>query len=199
MKSVSEQKSKLRRSVLARLKKLDAAYIRNCSAVLCMRIEQILHENGVRNVCLYAPMSYELNFLPLLRYAPEFSYYFPRIAGNGELSFHRVVDAATDLRCTKHCFSEPPETAEELAPGEAHFILVPGLAFTTRGDRLGHGGGYYDRFLARCPQASTVAATMFEQIFSTLPTEPHDLRVERVLTAIGDEGAWDYLMNEIGL
>ena len=63
------------------------------------------------------------------------------------------------------------------------FILVPGLAFTEDGARLGRGGGYYDRLLASCPgRTRRIGVCFAAQIVSALPIEPHDQRVERVIT-----------------
>ena len=62
------------------------------------------------------------------------------------------------------------------------FVLVPGLAFTTDGYRLGYGGGFYDRFLPRV-QAPNAGVCFAEQVVDTLPVEAHDIRVQRVISA----------------
>jgi len=62
------------------------------------------------------------------------------------------------------------------------FVLVPGLAFTTDGYRLGYGGGFYDRFLPRV-QAHNAGVCFAEQVVDTLPVEAHDIRVQRVISA----------------
>ena len=59
-------------------------------------------------------------------------------------------------------------------------MLVPGLAFTGDGVRLGHGGGYYDRLLERC-RCTTVGVCFAEQIVDVLPVQSHDVKVGRVL------------------
>jgi 5-formyltetrahydrofolate cyclo-ligase len=71
---------------------------------------------------------------------------------------------------------------DAVAPADIDLIIVPGVAFTPVGDRLGRGGGHYDRFLpsARCP---TVGVCFAEQVIDVLPIEPHDVRVDRLLTA----------------
>ena len=62
-------------------------------------------------------------------------------------------------------------------------ILVPGLAFTAAGDRLGQGGGWYDRLLADVrSDCVTVGVCFAEQIVDVLPTEPHDVPVDFVVT-----------------
>jgi 5-formyltetrahydrofolate cyclo-ligase len=63
-------------------------------------------------------------------------------------------------------------------------ILVPGLAFTSCGRRLGRGGGYYDRTLAEiAPQALALGVCFSLQMVETLPAESHDQSVHYVLHA----------------
>lgn len=92
---------------------------------------------------------------------------------------------------------EPALVGDGLAPGqlgirepqggavdlrEIDLVIVPGVAFTPQGDRLGRGGGHYDRFLPglRCP---TIGVCFAEQVVDVLPIDPHDARVDRVLVA----------------
>ena len=60
-------------------------------------------------------------------------------------------------------------------------VVVPGLAFDERGFRLGFGGGYYDRFLARI-EVPKIGLTYSSLFFRELPVERHDVRVDIVLT-----------------
>lgn len=62
------------------------------------------------------------------------------------------------------------------------FVIVPGLAFTTAGDRLGYGGGFYDRFLPRVA-APNVGVCFREQIVDELPMHENDVRVQQVVVA----------------
>lgn len=62
-------------------------------------------------------------------------------------------------------------------------VIVPGVAFTRAGDRLGQGGGWYDRFLEGIrPECLTVGVAFAEQIIDAFPVEPHDVRVDVVIT-----------------
>jgi len=61
-------------------------------------------------------------------------------------------------------------------------MLVPGVAFTADGYRLGRGGGWYDRALTNLPKCiETVGICAKERLLSDLPVEPHDRKVDRVL------------------
>ena len=65
-------------------------------------------------------------------------------------------------------------------------VLVPGLAFTAEGERLGRGGGFYDRLLSSPGfRAFKVGVCFDRQMRETLPMEPHDQRVHRVVTEKG--------------
>ena len=67
-------------------------------------------------------------------------------------------------------------------------VIVPGLAFTADGHRLGQGGGWYDRFLGELHTSCvTIGVCFAEQVLTDLPREPHDVVLDRLVTdaAIG--------------
>ncbi len=72
------------------------------------------------------------------------------------------------------------------AIGRADVVLAPGLAVSVAGDRLGQGGGCYDRALARVPAGTPVAVVLFDdEIGVAVPTDPHDVRVGFALSGGG--------------
>lgn len=76
-----------------------------------------------------------------------------------------------------------PTATDPVAPGDVDVVVVPGLAFTPDGRRLGQGGGWYDRFLARCRPGCAVVGVCFDgQIVDDVPTEAHDRRVDWIVT-----------------
>jgi 5-formyltetrahydrofolate cyclo-ligase len=65
-------------------------------------------------------------------------------------------------------------------------VIVPGIAFTAAGDRLGQGGGWYDRFLVGIRDDCVTIGVGFEpQLVDELPTEPHDVVLDLVITDAG--------------
>jgi 5-formyltetrahydrofolate cyclo-ligase len=72
------------------------------------------------------------------------------------------------------------------AIAQADVVLVPGLAVSRSGDRLGQGGGCYDRALTRVTAGTPVAVLLYDdEVGLPLPTDPHDVRVGFALTASG--------------
>lgn len=82
---------------------------------------------------------------------------------------------------------EPPEPHLGLeAVATADVLLVPGLAVSATGDRMGRGGGCYDRVLSRVPVGTPIIALLFdEEVDQPVPVEPHDRRVTAVATPSG--------------
>jgi 5-formyltetrahydrofolate cyclo-ligase len=74
----------------------------------------------------------------------------------------------------------------DVDPSWPDAVIVPGLAFTTAGDRLGQGGGWYDRFLSEVrADCVTIGVCFAEQLVDALPVEPHDVTMDHVVTDRG--------------
>lgn len=100
----------------------------------------------------------------------------PRVEGR-ELV---VCDGDGPLVSSKFGVEEP--TGPALPVDVVEFVIVPGLAFTLDGARLGYGGGYYDGFLPRV-NVSNVGVCFREQLVDELPMSEHDVRVQQVVVA----------------
>lgn len=103
---------------------------------------------------------------------------FDTICGEPEMSGLRDWAAERDVE-----YAVPED---DLEPDWPDVVIVPGVAFTTTGDRLGQGGGWYDRFLPKLRSGTVTIGVGFEpQIVEELPTEPHDVRLDCVVTENG--------------
>ena len=78
------------------------------------------------------------------------------------------------------------EYLRPMAPDTFDVILVPGSAFDVYGNRIGHGKGYYDRFLSKVPQETLKIGLAFDyQILPRLPVEHYDIPVNCIITERG--------------
>jgi 5-formyltetrahydrofolate cyclo-ligase len=77
---------------------------------------------------------------------------------------------------------QPKAETQVAAVSEIAAVLVPGVGFNEQGHRLGRGAGFYDRFLARAPHALRIGIAFECQLVSNIPTDPHDLAVDIILT-----------------
>ncbi|WP_404313851.1 5-formyltetrahydrofolate cyclo-ligase [Bacillus lumedeiriae] len=88
----------------------------------------------------------------------------------------------TELEMVYFGLYEPnPSSTCLVDRAEMELILVPGLAFSRSGSRLGFGGGYYDRFLMGY-EGKTAALAFSQQLLENLPREPHDVPVMKLIT-----------------
>jgi 5-formyltetrahydrofolate cyclo-ligase len=112
---------------------------------------------------------------------------FPRVIPEYRgLSLVRVC-SRDELRPGTFDLIEP--TGSEIVPpaklGRA-LVCVPGVAFSLEGQRLGRGGGYYDRLLsATCSQAATAGLAYSFQVLDQLPESPDDRRLQLIVTESG--------------
>jgi len=99
-----------------------------------------------------------------------------------------LLDEMEELAVGTFGILEPKEELRAVArkqvePDRLDLVMTPGVAFDRRGARLGHGRGYYDRLLdAVRPNACLVALAFECQVFSEIPTEPHDVFMDKVIT-----------------
>lgn len=82
-----------------------------------------------------------------------------------------------------YCGIPEPIADEPIANDKTALVLMPGLAFTKDGARMGYGGGFYDKFLASEPEHPTLALCYDFQMVEQLPTEEFDIPVDTVLWA----------------
>jgi len=106
----------------------------------------------------------------------------PHMTGEGAPLLFRQWDTGEELIAGKFGIPEPPADSAALVPD---ILLVPLLAFDEKRHRLGYGGGFYDRTLARLkPQKKTLAVGLaYEmQLYNILPHEPNDVRMDIIIT-----------------
>jgi len=100
----------------------------------------------------------------------------PRVEASGIVA----ADGNTPWVASKFGVQEPSGPA--VGVDEIDLVIVPGLAFTPAGDRLGYGQGYYDRLLPTV-SAPTVGVCFDDQLVDELPVAAHDVRVGAVISA----------------
>ena len=139
--------------------------------------------DGWSPVAVYLASPQEIDLSPFIRkmLAMGVRVVAPRWNGETyELAVLKGLDEA-HLRKGSMGILEPVE-AEIVSPKEVGVWLVPGLAFTRNGKRLGYGGGWYDRLLADAPKGSLkIGIAHAFQIVDDLPSESHDILLSKVI------------------
>lgn len=99
--------------------------------------------------------------------------------------YQRVREEILVHPLRKHCFAQLSECGyEHIEPAQLDVVVVPIVGFDAQGNRLGYGGGNYDRLIPDLRADALIVGVAFaEQQFSTLPSEPHDRRLARIISA----------------
>ncbi|MGQ4559051.1 5-formyltetrahydrofolate cyclo-ligase [Levilactobacillus hammesii] len=106
----------------------------------------------------------------------------PQTLPHRQMAFH-VMDETTTLTRTKFGLMEPQDN-RVVDPTEFDLLLVPGLVFAATGERVGFGGGYYDRYLPKTTGIKLALALPAQQIAQpTWPVDSFDILLDAVLAA----------------
>ncbi|MCQ2364704.1 MAG: 5-formyltetrahydrofolate cyclo-ligase [Akkermansia sp.] len=177
-----DTKQQLRQQMLARLREAAAADTEGRRAAALRRLlAPLLQCERPLTIGLYYPLPHEVNLLPLLQDYPQHRFAFPRCLKEHRMEFRLVREPGKDTEPAAMGIPAPKRTQVLVLPQELDLLIVPGVAFTAQGERLGYGGGYYDRYIPLCPQARLLACAFHEQLVPHLPTGPHDCRIPCVL------------------
>lgn len=96
-----------------------------------------------------------------------------------QLVVNGLITESRDNACiVRNSDTEPVEVSFK---EHFDFILVPGVGFNPNGYRLGRGKGYYDKFLSKYNNLFTVGVCFREQFYLDIPSEPHDIPMQKVL------------------
>lgn len=140
------------------------------------------------HIACYYPVKGELNTLPIIEkiWQDGKKCYLPVLAPNNRLTFH-LYDSNTSLK--PNCFGilEPEVTSPSIELNVLELILMPLVAFDKMGNRLGTGGGYYDRTLAgmahgEAQRARFVGLAFSVQEANSLPAEAWDIHLDGIVT-----------------
>lgn len=133
--------------------------------------------------CIYLYLSHdnEVDTLPIIQYCERCNIPMaaPRVEGQHDMNFYYFT-SMNDLREGAFHILEPQ--GNQLAIDENACVLIPGIAFDFQGNRIGYGGGYYDNYLSKHSNYTTIALAYDFQIIPHICTELQDQSVEYIIT-----------------
>lgn len=143
-------------------------------------------------ILVYLSFDHEIDTRPLIdRWLEEKrQVYVPVMEAETRSIFPvRIFEGYRNLPKNNYGIQEPSlDEASVLDVGQLDLVIVPGLAFDKLGNRLGYGGGYYDRFIPKLSEtAKTVALCYGFQLVEEVPVDPFDQKIQLILTELQEE------------
>lgn len=186
----SARNMETKKEIRSRIKKqrdlLGADECYNMSHEIYKRLMVSELDRDYDNILLYSAIRNEVNtdeyFTYLIDKAKRI--YYPRVSGN-TMSFYRVR-SLDELNCGSFNIKEPDMTKEYTQADGRALMIVPGLAFSDTGYRIGYGKGFYDRYLSSFTKRDTVMAIGvgydFQLLSSMTFEDEYDVPLDGVIT-----------------
>ena len=159
---------------------LDSRQRLRASAAIFSAVERLPEFRAARTVAVFAALPDEpATDEVLARWASTRRVVLPRVEGDAM----RFYACRPDALVFGAFGILEPQGERPCPAGEIDLVVCPGVAFTADGRRLGRGRGYYDRYLgAPGFRGVRVGVCYAHQLVDDLPVEPHDVRMDRVIT-----------------
>ena len=178
-------KSDLRAVIAAEVKALEPSYCESADAAICAAVwESELYKTAKTLFC-YIGTDREIDTRALLlrALADGKTLALPLCTGKGIMEA-RAIRSLDDLVSGKYGILAPGTDCPVIAPEDFDLVIVPCSTGNAKGQRLGYGGGFYDRYLGKtnCPRALLCREKLVKD---DIPVEEHDLRMDYIVTERG--------------
>ena len=176
---LKQDKKRVRELLAQKRRLLSKEDIAEQSSKVVAAVEQMPSFQSAKTVLIYYPTHNEVDLLSLIkRYKKEKTFLFPVV--------HRKTMTACpyegNAKMHRGKFNIPEPTTEPYV-GDIDLILVPGVGFDKRGNRLGRGGGYYDKFITRLGRKTLLVGVGYDfQLVEEVPANRWDKRLDYVVT-----------------
>jgi 5-formyltetrahydrofolate cyclo-ligase len=178
-------KSAIRSQALRARAALPAPRRDAATARILAALRELAQVRRARTLAAYAAFGTEAVLDPWLRERIEagVGVFLPYVDGES-LSLVRVRDLDADLHPGYRGIREPaPGRRRPARVDRVEVFVVPGAAFDRSGNRIGYGGGHFDRLLSTAARDALVVGVAFDvQVVDAVPAEPHDVRIDVLIT-----------------
>jgi len=182
---IQESRDRLRNAALSHCLRLAQADCVSWSRSIQDRAIAMPQFRDAQSAALYSPIQNEVVTEKIFTEALALGkmVYFPKLAGNRSAGFAQVQNTS-DLIVGRYGILEPSGTQNiSLVDSDRIIIFVPGLLFDRRGNRLGRGGGWYDRVLGGLRGHGVFVGLAYDcQIVDHLPMESWDQKVHFIIS-----------------
>lgn len=181
-------KAEVRQACLCQRTSIGEKERKRKSLIIQQKLMDLPEFQSARTVMLFLNFREEVETTAMAEaiIAGEKKLVLPRCAPNSILLPIEVRDLNKDIEPGAYGIREPKLTLGVVEPSDIDLIIVPGSGFDLKGNRLGYGGGYYDRFFMLLNPSIPKIALGFEcQIIPEVPVDKHDAKMTMLITENG--------------
>ena len=184
-RDIQSVKSSIRKDIQDNRDSLDKRSRQEKSLLIAGRLIGLEKYRDSSNILAYYPFRSEIDTSIIIKDALNCGkeVALPRV-GNGGLDLYYIKDLSKDLEPGSYDIMEPiPSRCRPAEPHKMDIVIVPGVGFDRKHNRLGYGGGFYDRLLAGIPRSVPRIALAFDlQVLDEIPVSGHDLKIDILIT-----------------
>lgn len=143
-----------------------------------------LYKNA-RNIFIYISFSNEINTINIIKKALEDKkdVFIPKIYKTNKSMKAIKLNSFDDLRKNSMGILEPIDDSKYIEKENIDLIVVPGVVFDKDCNRIGYGGGYYDRYLKDIAYKNNKVVLAYDlQVIDKIESEEHDIKVDYIIT-----------------
>lgn len=179
------EKKELRSLIRSRKSKCSETELQCMSVGVCRKVSDDPVWRTANTVLLYSPLKDEVDVRPLIAEAVAAHKRVLLPVVDGDNLTLRIYEGEKSMAKGAFGIMEPTGSLFHVNRyNEIGLAIIPGMAFDSKGHRLGRGKGYYDRLLPHLPQTFLMGVCFHFQLLDDVPSEPHDVLMHSVVSAL---------------
>lgn len=179
-------KQRIRAIYIKRRKNMDKSEALRKSIAILDQILKSEYYKACSSIYTYVSHDNEVDTRMLMKHAwaDGKCVYVPKVESKGIMAFYRIK-GMEELHAGKYGILEPIGSVAHI-PTQNDMLIMPGVVFDYNRNRIGYGGGYYDRFLSSLVAKPISIALCYEyQVVEALDVDAHDMRPDNIVTELG--------------
>ncbi len=174
-------KALIRKIIRESISNLSGSFRESCSEIICNKLISLSEYKNASTISVYLSFDNEVDTAKIIENAFEENkrVFVPYI--DGKIMYMVEIDKDTEYTLNKFGIQEPVFAQKKIWYGKLDLIILPLTGFDRKLQRLGKGGGYYDKFLSENNAVKAGLAYSVQEI-DKLPIDPHDIPLDIVIT-----------------
>ncbi len=179
-------KRALRKQIMEKILMLDPLYTQSADRKITEHLLSFEPYRSARTVFCFAGTEHEINTFPFMQQvlSDGKTLCVPLCIGKMTMEARQIL-SLVQLKPGRYHIPEPPAQSPLIHPDKIDLAVIPCITCSHAGERLGHGGGYYDAYFSRHPDIPAVMICREKVMVEHIPVESHDIAFRTVISENG--------------